>query len=142
MHNKPGGRVVRRLFTTEEALATGLTMAALRWGERQGTWRRIERGVYGEGPEKPSPLDRAMAAVVLTGGVASGELAGLLLRLDGIVFRGPQITLPPRANGRRLGVRRRYLQPERIVTVGGVRCTDGLQTLVDLAANLDDLIWE
>jgi hypothetical protein len=34
------------------------------------------------------------------------------------------------------------LPPERVVTVGEIRCTDGLQTLVDLAATLDDERWE
>jgi very-short-patch-repair endonuclease len=31
---------------------------------------------------------------------------------------------------------------ERVVTVAGLRCTDGTQTMVDLAASLDDLRWE
>jgi hypothetical protein len=39
-------------------------------------------------------------------------------------------------------VRRRSLSTERIVMVGGSPCTDGVQTLVDLAAVLDDLRWE
>ena len=52
---------MRRLFTTEEALARGLTPAALRWGERKGRWRRVQRGVYGEGGGNPSAVDRARA---------------------------------------------------------------------------------
>ena len=54
---------MRRLFTTEDAYERGLTQSALRWGERAGRWRRVDRGVYAEGPEDPTPLDRARAAV-------------------------------------------------------------------------------
>ncbi len=32
--------------------------------------------------------------------------------------------------------------PERVVEVHGLRCVDGLQALIDLAAELDDLRWE
>jgi len=38
---------------------------------------------------------------------------------------------------------RRYLPPpQRLVVVEGVRCGDGVQTMIDLAAVLDDLRWE
>ena len=39
-------------------------------------------------------------------------------------------------------MRRRVLAPERIVVVEAIRCTDGTQTMLDLAACLDDLRWE
>jgi len=120
---------MRRLFTTEEARSRGLTIAELKWGEHKGRWRRIERGVYGVGPDRPSPLDRARARVLATGAIARGNLAGVLHEFDGVRLNGM-----PR--------RRRTRAPERIVIVGGVPCTDGLQTLVDLAATLDDLVWE
>ena len=45
-----------RLFTND-----GFTEAALRWGEKKGQWRRAERGVWAEGPEHVSQLDRARA---------------------------------------------------------------------------------
>jgi hypothetical protein len=39
--------------------------------------------------------------------------------------------------------RRRYLPPhQRLVVVEGIPCGDGIQTMIDLAAMLDDLRWE
>jgi hypothetical protein len=90
----------------------------------------------------PTPLERAVAVVVATGGVASGRLAGVLLGLDSVVLDGPDVTVPSTCSGRRNGVRRRDLPPERVTTVDGIRCTDALQTLVDLAAIIDDPTWE
>jgi very-short-patch-repair endonuclease len=128
---------MRRLFTGE-----GMTQAELRWGERKGRWRRVDRGVWAEGPDDPTELDRARAAVMATGGVASHHLAGALHGLDAVTLDGPWVTQPRAANGRRPHATRRVVPPERIVTVGGLPCTDGTQTLVDLARSLDDLRWE
>lgn len=75
---------MRRLFTTEEARARGLTMAALIWGERVRRWRRVTRGVYAEGPGNPDAIDRSRAAVIAAGCVASGSLAAVLHGLDGV----------------------------------------------------------
>ena len=114
---------------TEDARRRGITDDALRWGEHCGRWRRIVRGVYGEGPEKPTPLDRARAEVLRRRATARGALAGVLHGLDSVALvRQP--------------IARQELPPERVTTIGGVRCADGLQTLVDLAAVLDDLVWE
>jgi hypothetical protein len=120
---------MRRLFTAEEAAAAGVTRAALRWGERSGRWQRLERGVYAHGAEPPDELDRARARVLAVRGVGSGAVAGVLHGLDGVV-------LDERPT------RRRTLPPGRIVRAGGIPCADGLQTLVDLAATLDDTVWE
>jgi very-short-patch-repair endonuclease len=133
---------VRRIFTNDEANEAGVTAAALRWGERHGRWRRIDRCVWGEGPEDPSPVDRAVASVLATRGVASGCFSAAMHELDGIAFCGPDISVPPSGNARRVGVRRRNIPDDRIVAVGGVPCTDGLQTLLDLAPIVDDLVWE
>lgn len=82
-----------------------------------------------EGPEEPSPLDRARADVLRSGREARGALAGVLHGLDSVVLDGR-----PTRWGR--------LPPDRVVLVGGVPCADGLATLVDLAADLDDRTWE
>ncbi|MFI5042834.1 MAG: DUF559 domain-containing protein [Acidimicrobiales bacterium] len=99
-------------------------------------------GIYGEGPADPTPFDRAMATIVATAGVASGTLAATLLGLDGVTFTGADVTVEPARSNHRSGVRRRELAPGSVVQVGGVRSTDGLQTLIDLADQLDDLAWE
>jgi len=120
-----------------------VSLAALRWGTRTGRWSLVEPGVYVLGREGPTAIERAVGAVLATGGVASGTLAGTLLSLDSVGFiRTPYVTVAPTASGRRREVRRKTLSSDRIISVNGVRCTDGLQTLVDLAAIVDDLTWE
>src|SRR5579859_471049 len=133
---------MRRLYKVEELRQLGFTRSAVRWGERVGRWRRVEAGVYADGPEEPTELDRARAAVLVTGGAASGCLAAVLLQFDGVELRGVEVMVHPSGNGRRPGARRREVPSERLVVVEGIPCTDGLQTLVDLAADLDDRRWE
>ena len=130
---------MRRLFTSDES---GLTPAALRWGEEKGRWRRADCGVWVEGPESPSQLDRARAAVMATGGVASHHLAGVLHGLDSVGLGGTWVTVPRNANGRRPKVSRRSLPAECIVTVCGLPCTHGPRTLHDLAVSLNEAEWE
>jgi len=132
---------VRRFYTARQLADLGASRSTIRWGEGR-RWRRVVRGVYAEGPDDPTPLDRALAVVVGTGGVASGTLAATLLGLDGVTFGGPEVSVEPERSDRRSGVRRRTLAPERVLRVGDVPCTDGLQTLIDLAGDLDDLVWE
>jgi hypothetical protein len=117
---------MRRLFTTA---ASGLTIDALRWGERKGRWRRVERGVYAEGPAPVTDVDRGRARVMVSGVAARGANAGVLHGLDGVTF---ELRTP----------RREPLPSSRIVEIGGVECADALQTLVDLALALDDDRWE
>ncbi len=128
---------MRLLFTGD-----GLTESALRWGERTGKWRRADRGVWAEGPEDLTELDRARAAVMATGGVASHHLAGVLHGLDEVRLDGNWVTIPPTANGRRERVVRRKICSERVAMVAGLPCTDGFQTLIDLAPWLSDPMWE
>ena len=133
---------MRELFTTRDVGARGVSAKALRWGERTGRWRRICRGVYAVGPEEPSDLDRALATVIFTGGVASGSLAGVLHGLDAVALTGPEVSLPPGRSGRTTGVRRRAIPEAHVVQVGWIACTDGVQTLIELAVTLDDRRWE
>jgi hypothetical protein len=62
-------------------------------------------------------------------GEARGHLAGVLHGLDSVELDGRP-------------TRRDRLPAERVVVLADVRCADGLMTLVDLAASLDDLTWE
>jgi very-short-patch-repair endonuclease len=125
---------VRRLFRS-----TDVTRSTLRWGEHAGKWRRIDCEVWGEGTAEPTALDRARALALRTSGVASGEFAGAVLGLDAVRVRN-DVTVPPERRSSAMGVRRRVLH--KVIVVNGIRCTDGLQTMVDLAATLDDLRWE
>jgi very-short-patch-repair endonuclease len=120
---------VRYLFTTAEARDWGLSPQALRCGTRAQRFRSIGRGVYGEGPEAASPLDWARADVLRRQVEARGSLAGVLHGLDSVVFDG-------------WPTRRERLSTEQLVIVAGQTCADGLSTLIDLAATLDDLRWE
>lgn len=128
-----------QFFTAEES---GMSRSQLRWGEQRGRWRRVAGSVYVIGPDLPTAPDRALAAVVATGGVASGSLAGVLLGLDSVVLRRPDVTVDPARSHARTRVRRRELSPERVVHVLGFPCTNGLQTLIDLAAEVSDAVWE
>lgn len=128
---------MRRLFRGDE-----LSEAALRWGEQKGRWRRADRGVYAEGSEDLSQLDRARAAVLATGGVASHHLAGALYGLDSVTLDGTWVTVSPTKNGRRARVCRRTLALERVIEVAGLPCTDGAQTMIDLASSLSPVLWE
>jgi hypothetical protein len=117
---------MRRLFTADEA---GLSRSALRCGEQHGQWRRLARGVYGEGAAPPSQLDLARASILVHGHVARDDLAGVLLGLDAVWLTNRPL--------------RRYLPPpQRLIIVGGLPCGNGIQTLIDLADRLDDLRWE
>jgi len=133
---------MRRLYTTSELRERGVTRAQLRTAVRNGRLRKVEDSVYAAGPEELTPMDRARAAVVATGGVACGTLAGSLHGFEGVAFDGLHVTVPPASSSSRPGVQRRELPTERTVVVAGIRCTDALQTLIDLAVVLDDARWE
>lgn len=133
---------MRRLFTAAELRQLGFSRDAIHAGLRNGRWRRVDHGIYAEGGEEPSLFDRARAVLRASGGVASGTMAGALLRLDGVGFSRIDFTVGRSSGSKRLGARHRQLGPECVIEVSGVRCTNGLQTLVDLAAELDDRAWE
>lgn len=130
---------MRSLYFT--AAESGMTRAQLRHGEATGKFRRVGRATYRYGSDPVTPLDECLALVVTTGGVATGTPAGVLLGLDAVTLGPPEVTLPPDSSNRHRRVRRRHLLGGP-VEVGGIPCANGLQTLVDLAAELDDLTWE
>lgn len=114
---------MRRLFTAAES---GLSSHALKWGEHTGRWRRVQRGVYADGPEPITPLDRERAQVLASGSPARGGLGGVLLGLDSVTLDG--------APTRRTTI--------TSIVVAGLPCADAHQTLLDLAPTLDDDTWE
>ncbi len=132
---------MRQFCTVQQLTERGLSRAAIRWGEGR-RWRRVARGVYALGPGDPTLLEQAVGAVLATGGVASGTLAATLLGLDGVSFTHPDVIVSSTRSNRRSGTRRRLAIPKDIVCVDGIPCTNALETLVDLADELDDLCWE
>lgn len=130
---------MRSLYFT--AAESGLTRSQLRHGEVVGRWRRVDRTIYRYGSEPVTTLDRCLALIVRTDGVASGEVAGVLHGLDAVELRGPDVTLPPGSTNRHPGIRRRLLLGE-VLEYGGIPCASPLQALVDLAAEVDDDTWE
>lgn len=133
---------MRRPFTRAEVLQQGISLSAIRWQLGKGTWQRIGRGVYLEGGEPPTPIERALAVVIVTDGVASGTLAGILHGLDAVRLAKPFVTLGLDTDSSRPGTCRRGLAADSTIEINGYRCTNGLQTLVDMAAHLDDIAWE
>jgi very-short-patch-repair endonuclease len=133
---------MRRPFSRSQLAEQGLTPASLRTGLANGTAHRVGCGVFVSGVAPPTVLDRALGLLVATNGTASHALAGVLHGLDGIKPSLPFVTVPLASRRRRTGLAFRNLPSERVSRVRGFRCTDGLQTLVDLAGGVDDLVWE
>ena len=73
---------MRRIFTTEEALASGVTLAQLLWDAKTGVCVRAGRGVYADGPEELTLLEQSVALAKVTGGTVSGVPAGTQRGLD------------------------------------------------------------
>ena len=111
--------------------ASGHSQSTLRWGEAAGRWRRIVKGVYGDGADDPSELDIAVAEGVRTGAEVTGRAAAMLHGFDGVWIHKRKYT-----------VRQRALPAERITDLNGIRVTDALQTLIDIAAEVPDDAWE
>jgi very-short-patch-repair endonuclease len=130
---------MRSLYFT--AAESGMTRAQLRHAETRGRITKVGRATYRHGDGPVTPLDECLALTVTTGGVAGGRPAGVMLGLDAVTLGPPDVTLPPGSTNRHRGVRRRELIGDPIL-IGGIPCASGLQTMLDLAAELDDLEWE
>jgi very-short-patch-repair endonuclease len=100
------------------------------------------RNVYAAGPEPVSLLDRSVAGAIASGGCVNGTAAAALHGgLDLECVTRVSFTIPTAQSNKRTGASRTPLVGN-VIVVDGVRVTDGLQTLVDLAAELDDRYWE
>ena len=121
---------------------SGRSRGQLRWDVAAGRIHPVGQDTFRSGPGPATALSRALGVAVATDGVASGALAALLLRFDAGGAPVVDVTVDRTASAKRAGLRHRLLAPERIIEVAGFRCTDGLQTLADLAHRLDDDRWE
>lgn len=133
---------MREIFTTAEAADAGISADALGWGKATGAWSSGARGAYWTGDEPVTVVEQSMAEAHVTGGAVSGAPAGELLGLDAVVALRVDFTVPRGRSNRREGARRRDLGPDRVIMIDGVGVTSGLQTLLDLAADLNDDGWE
>jgi len=121
---------------------SGRSRGRLRAGVAAGEWVVLGNDTYRHGGWPPTSLDRSLGVAVATDGVLSGSLAALMLGCDAGGAPNVDVTVDRLASTERRGLRHRLLAPERIIDVAGFRCTDGLQTLVDLAHRLPDDEWE
>jgi hypothetical protein len=121
----------RRLFTTTQYYADGHTRADLRWATHKQAITRVDRGVYAQGAAKPNTFEKALARMLASNTPPWGAVSGVLHGFDSVSVLD---ALP----------KRRQSTPvdDTLVTVDGVTCTSPLQTIVDLAETLDDLVWE
>lgn len=107
---------------------------------KTGVIQRLSHGVYIEGSDPPLPQERAFSVVLGSGGAAFGTLAGVLHGLDGVWVQPPFAVVSRDQGFDRAGIVKRT--SESFVLIDGYPCTDGLQTLLDLARYLSDDRWE
>ena len=128
---------MRPLCTLDELRLLGVTRAT-----RDNHWLRITQGIYGEGKHPPTVVEQCVAEALAADGVSSGRVAATMLGLDGVRLWTPQFIVPPGSSNRRPGAHRRTIADSEIIRVEGYRCTSGLLTLLDLAYDVDDVVWE
>lgn len=119
---------MRRVFTTDEALAEGVTERQLQYRVRAKSLTRITRGAYAEGGDPLDVFTEALGRMRANPGYAWGEVAGVLHDFDSVVVTDRN---PPRRRARCA-----------LTVVRGHPCTTGLETITDLADTMDDLTWE
>jgi hypothetical protein len=110
--------------------------------ERRGEWTDAGRGLWAKGCEPLTALDLSIGRALQRNGVVGGRPAGVFHGFDGVTLDVPEIVVTAKQSGRGNRTRRRHLGDDRIVAVGGVCITNPLQTLLDLAAELDEDTWE
>ena len=102
----------------------------------------VIRGVYGWGPQPPTPLDILRATALVTGGVCDAVLTAQLQDWDGVERWGPHVLITSTSSGKRGWTRRVKELPTDTVEVGQVRCLTAAVALRALASVLDDVHWE
>jgi very-short-patch-repair endonuclease len=129
------------MVTRRQLLDAGLNAATIEYQLRTGRLHRVHRNVYAVGHRPPSPLARAMAAVLACGpgAVLSHRSAAALWEIAAR-HDGP-VDVTARTNREHPGVRvhrSRTLHPEDVTTHFGIRVTTPARTLLDIAETTDD----
>lgn len=131
---------MRKVFSAAEARAEGVSRGALYRSVKAGRIVDLGYGMYGEGPEPPTFLERSIAAAKARHAAIGAAAAGEFYGLDAVMAKAVDIVVPASTNNLRTGAHRRTRFD--VVSVRGCCVTSGTQTLIDLAARLDDLTWE
>ena len=125
-------------FTTQQALRAGGNES---WLARRRAERRIDtffRGAYGVLELVDEWTVVAAAQLVAPRAVAGYTTAAKLHGFDGIDVVTPDLLVPPGTRLRGLAVHRtRDLVVPELRVLDGIRCTDEIRTLVDVAAVLE-----
>ena len=125
------------VISREQALATGMSPAALHRRAKSGRWERILPGVYRMSGSPSTWMQSLFAAMLWAGdrGVACGITAGWLWKLDGCGEDTIEVMLPRwRAAPGGIVVRQTRLGRDEIVVRSDIRLTTVERTLLDLAA--------
>jgi hypothetical protein len=136
-------REVRGLICWQDAAAEGLSAAAARILCRDNRWRRVADGVYAVVAIRGGPLQQAAADLMAAGVMAFVQRRTAAVvhgRLDLPWPRSIDIAVPREVRSRRYP--RRTVPPQHIVEVDGLRTTDLLLTILDLAVVTSDIEWE
>lgn len=131
---------MREMFSSAEARERGRSRGALYRSVKEGRLVDLGYGMYGEGPDEPTFLDRSVAAARARNAAVGGLAAGELLGFDSVQATEVDFVIPASSNNLRSGARRR--RATDFVRIDGVLVTSATQTLLDLAARLSDDRWE
>lgn len=127
------------LIDRSTARRVGLTDRQIRTRVRAGSWQVVRPGVYSLS-EPRDPIARTLLAASWdVGAPVSAKSAGWLLRMLDAAPQRPQLLTGPTGAHRfdDLDVRRSIdLRSSDLTTVRGIRTTNGVRTLLDLAAEL------
>jgi hypothetical protein len=133
---------MRKLRTARDLLARGWTRERIRSEVRRGVITPIIKGVYGAGAEHPCELDVVRATALVTNGVADAVATAHLHDLDGAERWWPRVLVANGRSSKRPYVRRVTRLPETTDALAQVRCLTPADTLLGLAAVLDDAHYE
>jgi hypothetical protein len=134
----------KALVTRADALAAGLSSSAIERLCRSGRWQRKADGVYAAAGRDGGPFQQIHAELLAAGPLAFAQrrTAAKLLsdtrldldddgKIDLAILRGGASRLP-----------RRRVPEAHLIEVDGMRCADGLLTLLVLASVLGTVEWE
>ena len=139
MHPNEWFRAQHGLITRAQALGGGVTRRQIERLVRTGEWIVLVRGIYRHAASAVTFEQKALAAVLATGGVASHGTAGVLHELHGVRPGRIEVCV---AAGRWSGTpiarvrQARHLGPFDLSRVAGVPVTSVARTLADIAPRL------